>query len=246
MSIIATLMKPYVKSVQNSAEKYGGRCSWAFSQCLEPVASIIGKDKVTADGICEMLSAKWIDEHAHGRSLRGWLCTDGASIDPSKIRLLMQLFIIGESMRPEQMIDSAVRLKHARYGTTDTQSKATDNYLKSHGLKLVDNNASFEVWRQGSMDGGEKIKHGLAAAIAGGQGSMPAYRTIGVWGKVGGHAMAGWKGDNAVHYFDPNFGEFQFGDRDTFITWFTKGFYPKSFYTKFLGNNYEVRRYELA
>src|SRR5262249_46687871 len=151
----------------------------SFSQCLDPVDSVIGKNDKTADGICELLSAKWIEEHAHGRSLIQWLTAGSSGIDPSKIRMLMQLFIIGETMTPEKMIDPGHRYK-VRADTERQQTKATANYLKSHGMKLVDESADFEAWRVGQQGGGEKIKHGLADAICDGYNAN--YRTLGIWG----------------------------------------------------------------
>src|SRR5262249_16185661 len=109
--LLRKMMAPYVKNVQGSAGEYGGSLAWSFSQWLDPVDSVIGKNDKTADGICELLSAKWIEEHAHGRSLIQWLTAGSSGIDPSKIRMLMQLFIIGETMTPEKMIDPGHRYK---------------------------------------------------------------------------------------------------------------------------------------
>lgn len=215
--------------------------TWAFSQCTEPVAGIIGTDKTTADGICELLSARWITEHAQGKSLKLWL--GGDHIDPSKIRLLMQLFILGEKSAPEMVIDADYRHKGALYNKEGKaeQTKSTVNYLMAQGIVRSAGPARVEAWRKGDYGGGEKIKHGLADAICEDRGD---YRTIGVWGPDGGHAMAAWTNANTVHYFDPNFGEFLFTDPQKFKKWFVNDYFPSSFYTKFLGNRYEVFRFK--
>lgn len=239
MSVLATLMRPYVAHVRRSVNGSGGSVSYAFSQCLEPVAGIIGTNKTTADGVCELLSARWIIEHAHGRSLKSWL--GGEHIDASKIRLLMQLFILGDSYDPEMVIDPAARGRGTLYGTGAQQTKSTINYLMTQGLVRSTGQGRAEAWREGQYGGGEKIKHGLARAICEEPGD---YRTIGVWGRVGGHAMAAYAGLNSVMYFDPNFGEFSFNSHDRFTNWFVNEYYPSSFYTKFLGNSYEVYRFK--
>ncbi len=238
------IAKPYVRSVQKSAAAAGGSLSYDFSQCLDPVDSIIAKHPATAAGICELLSAKWIDELAHGRSLQAWLAGAGGVIDPSKIRMLMQLFVVGETMQPEMMIDARSRGPGTRYnGNTTQQTKATANYLMSKGVVLLDNRATFEAWRTGQDGGGEKIKHGLSDAIISGSTTGANFRTLGIWGTGGGHAMASYKNGTAIKFFDPNFGEYSFSDRQAFKSWFTETFYPKSGYTKLLGNSYEVYRY---
>ena len=238
------IAKPYVKNVQQSAANAGGALTYNFSQCLDPVDSVIAKHPVTADGICEMLSAKWIEELAYGRSLQGWLSGGGGGIDPSKIRMLMQLFVVGSEMTSDMMIDARARGANTRYsGNNTNQTKATANYLRAKGIDLLDNRATFQAWRVGDKDGGEKIKHGLADAIIEGNATGSNFRTLGIWGAGGGHAMASYKNGVSIVFFDPNFGEFTFADRNLFKTWFTEQFYPKSFYTKLLGNRYEVYRY---
>ena len=121
----------YVSIVQKSAKSHGGMLIWDFSQCVNPVASLIGTDTVTRDGICEMLPAKWIDEHAHEGTLANWLL-DGRAVNASKIRLLMQWFIIGTTMRPSKMVgrDDAPGMQRG----DQNQDKATQNFLLTRGV----------------------------------------------------------------------------------------------------------------
>jgi YopT peptidase len=125
------LLGQYVKFVRGSVGDHGGHLTWSFSQAINPVASMIGTNTETADGICEMLSAKWIDEHAHDRSLATWLA-DGDRINPSKVRMLMQLFIVGTTMRPSKMLGRD-DVRGIQRGDQD-QDKATQNFLLSRGI----------------------------------------------------------------------------------------------------------------
>ena len=159
MDVLNSIIAARVKSVQASAKGYSGSCTYAFSQMTNPVADIIGTDKTTKDGICEMLSARWIVEDSRGRSLQAWLSPGGGnSIDANKIRLLMQLFIIGETMAPSRMVDSNSPLvKRGKGGGATDQDLATQNLLLSNGLVPVPGNNGD--WGQGDSSGGDKIKH---------------------------------------------------------------------------------------
>ncbi len=92
-------MQAFVAQVQSSATECGGYCTWSFSQLTEPVASILaGHPDAAVTGLCEMLSARWIERHANGSSLVSWLSSASGGIDRSKVRQLMQLTIIGNTM----------------------------------------------------------------------------------------------------------------------------------------------------
>ena len=83
----------------------------------------------------------------------------------------------------------------------------------------------------------------LASSMKNGTGS---YRTIGIWGPGGAHAMAAWVGQD-VAFFDPNFGEFWFEKSGDFINWFPH-FWRRSMYELpklGLSNRYEIMDYSL-
>ena len=217
------LMSPVINGVRKSVASFNGHCTWKFSQMQDPVATLIGKDKITKDGICEMLSAKWIECHAKDDHLANWLQGGGKDIDPSKIRQLMQLFIIGETMNTGAMLNNPQR------GATVNQTTATVRWLKAKGI-LQRGGATSDVQGQRG-GGGSRSGHALAmakamaASLNNGTGS---YRTIGIWGPGGGHAMAAWVAQD-VAFFDPNYGEFWFENRQDFIKWFPT-FFSKSMY----------------
>lgn len=243
MDVLNSIIAARVKSVQASAKGYSGSCTYAFSQMTNPVADIIGTDKTTKDGICEMLSARWMVENSRGRSLQAWLSAGGGNgIDASKIRLLMQLFIIGESMRPSRMIDESDSAAVRRGG--QNQDAATQNFLLSNGLVPVPGNNGG--WGQGDSSGGDKIKHLIARDLCDPRGGGRRWRMIGIWGSVGGHAMAFSSDDSGCAFFDPNYGAFAFSSKSKFRDWFTHAFYPMAFYTKLLGKRYELLDYQKA
>jgi YopT-type cysteine protease-like protein len=243
MDVLNSIIAARVKSVQASAKGYSGSCTYAFSQMTSPVADIIGTDKTTKDGICEMLSARWVVENSRGRSLQAWLSAGGGNgVDASKIRLLMQLFIIGETMKPQQMVDS--KADSVWFKAKQDQDTATQNFLLSNGIVRVPGNQGD--WGKGDSGGGDKIKHLIARDLCDPRGGGRRWRMIGIWGAVGGHAMAFTADDSGCAFFDPNYGSFAFSSKSKFRDWFTDAFYPMAFYTKLLGKRYELLDYMKA
>lgn len=222
-NFIGTLLTPVINGVRSSVTSHRGQCTWKFSQIKDPVATIIGKNNITKDGICEMLSAKWIECHAHDDHLANWLKGGGnQEIDPSKIRLLMQLFAIGETMNPGAMVGNP------QAHITHSQTEATVRWLKAKGLIKRGTVASYDGSRSGGSRSGyaTAIANAIASSWYNGSGS---YRTIGIWGPGGGHAMAAWVAQD-VAFFDPNYGEFWFQNRYDFIAWFPT-FFNKAMYS---------------
>lgn len=224
-NMMGAVLTPVIAVVRSSAEKYGGQCVWEFSQIKDPVAGIIGRDKVTKDGICEMLSAKWIECHAQDSSLSAWLANGGQAIDASRIRSLMQLFIIGETMNPGAMVGNADKLLGS------DQTRATKRWLEAKGIMQrrsikpmaflsgpvnVPNTTTGARGTGSRRNMAQALATDLASSWRNGSGS---YRTIGIWGPGGGHAMAAWVAQD-VAFFDPNFGEFWFERAQDFIRWF--------------------------
>jgi hypothetical protein len=237
-------LTPIINSVRNSASSNNGNLTWAFSQIKDPVASIIGKDKISQDGVCEMLSAKWIECHAKDGHLGQWLQGSGQEIDPSKIRQLMQLFIIGNTMNRSAMVGRPDSL------VPPDQTAATVLWLKEKGLVRRTSIASPDFNSStGTRDGARRKVHAssICAAVTSNWNALGTYRTIGIWGPNGGHAMAAWVAQD-VAFFDPNFGEFWFEKKADFIKWFPK-FFEKSCYSLpkvGLCERYEVMDFGIA
>ncbi len=249
-------LTPVISLVRSSAAAHNGSCTWEFSQIKDPVASIIGKNKISEDGICEMLSAKWIELHATDGHLANWLAGGGKSIDASKVRQLMQLFIIGSTMNRGAIVGNA------QQGAEVNQTEATTRWLAAKGVMLRKSIKPVAFIGSPSQNianvsGGTRAaaggsRNGFAAALAGAigmsmQNGTGSYRTIGIWGPGGGHAMAAWVAQD-VAFFDPNFGEFWFEKRADFVAWwptfFSRAGY--SFPKLGLGDRYEIMDYAKA
>ena len=224
---------PLIRRVRNSVKKFNGYCTWPFSQASEPVASICASHPETAGGICETLSARWIERHAMGNSLASWLsCNDSGGIDPSKIRQLMQLFIAGCTLRSGMMYEKSM-------GPVD-QTSATLLWLNKNGISqcrtmTLDQSGALQFsvpdHRRGVRDGQSKSSFATDIAINIQRDLRTChgnYALIGIYGKEG-HTMAAWVGQE-VCFFDPNFGEFYFPDKHSFISWFPV-FFNKSPYS---------------
>ncbi|WP_293450688.1 YopT-type cysteine protease domain-containing protein [Planktotalea sp.] len=166
MSLLSKLLYPFVRNVQNSATNFGGRCAWQFSQMRDPVASIIATNPGAADGICEMLSAKWLEGHANDNHIANWIMS-GDSIDASKVRYLMQLFLIGTTMNRSAII------RHAVPGGKVDQDEASRLWLDAKGI-IRRNGVIPKNFKDGSK---QSVKLGTVkgnTGRAGGNRGVPA------------------------------------------------------------------------
>ncbi|MFT4540868.1 MAG: hypothetical protein ACI841_001072 [Planctomycetota bacterium] len=204
-----SILKAVTKYVRASAVSNGGSCSWHFSQMYGKVAKTIGAHEVSEDGICEMLSAFYMERHKRCSSLETYVTPHGkpGGLDLSKIRQIMQLFIMGNTMSPNSMIGNDY------WSTGSDQDLATRVWLKAKGLKERE---TFRASRGGGSRSGFGIKLGTELAKA---SSKAPYVLIGIHGPDSGHAMAvSFLKD--VRFFDPNFGEFTFPTPGQFGSWF--------------------------
>lgn len=248
-NILTPLIKSVIRSVRSSATNAGGMVTWEFSQMLPPVSSLIQGNKASAGGICEFLSAKWIECHAMDDHLANWLSSGNAgTIDASKIRLLMQLFVVGAEMPAGKMVEFDF------FSKVD-QTVATMFYLGSKGIiaraaiNPIVRSSENNYILGGSRGGGMRrvMARNLATQIVSNRNSSGSYRAIGIWGPGGAHAMAAWVGQD-VAFFDPNFGEFWFESQAGFVNWFPT-FWQKSHYSnpRFgLSDRYELVDYSRA
>ena len=221
------LIRQFIQRVRKTALKFNGSCTWHFSQVENPVAGIIGARPESRGGICQMLAARWIERHAHNSSLASWLSSSGSigknDINPSKVRQLMQQFIATTTLQSGLMTES-----HSGGVCQDT---ATNLWLESHGIMQCRNikfsgAGQFKFnqvqKRVGFRDGTSKGDFARDIAINVQRDLQNChygnYALISILG-FSGHAMAAWIAQDAC-FFDPNFGEFYFSDKNAFINWF--------------------------
>jgi len=210
------VVKQYIKVLASSAKKHNGFQTSAYSQCLEPVNSIISKHETTREGICEATSAKWIAMHANDSSLFNWIYDDNGKINKAAVVNLAFNQIHGETLRDPS-------------GKTD-QDRASEIYLFSQGLmrrtKTVQGVGGLRQERtimegnKSSGNVGVQLSNGLVSSKI----TAGFYVMIGVYGPGGGHCMAAFIGQD-VCLFDPNFGEYWFPNRGDFVKWFQSAFW---------------------
>ncbi|MGG5820950.1 YopT-type cysteine protease domain-containing protein [Falsiroseomonas sp. HW251] len=239
----ATLMK----SIQaDSLKNNGGYVH--YSQSIEPTRTLINMLPYTSGGICNALSAKWIEQHANGGSLWNWLFTPGTTnVQQAKIANLMINFtesvVSGASdidksqgnhgMR--QRIANRIVNKSAKkaFAGGDYQEFVTDKYLALYGIRR--RRVAQDII-SGSIENCLSYGYGPKTAIQLAVRMDPKYMVtrsgtyaiINILGKAGGHAMAAWVGED-VAFFDPNFGEFYFPKNADFQKFFPT-FWRKSGY----------------
>jgi len=252
-----------VRRVQDAAQRYNGSCIFPFSQCLEPVSSMIGKSKVTEDGICQALSEMWVVHHAHDGSLWNWLYR-GGQLRSSALAQIAYNFSLGSGIASGQS-----------YAITD-QDMNSDLWLMQHGIRRRTNalpqmtnrfvgGKMQRVAQAGrSLTTGSREDSGIFSSLCSydvgiklgralvsgsmvtnmGQGDG-TYRILAARGRAGGHTMAAFVGSDAV-FFDPNFGEFYFPDRADLARFIGADFWGKSWYSVILSQSYEIRDYARA
>lgn len=216
-------MQALITQVRSSVTEVGGYCTWPFSQLTEPLVTLYSGHRETRAGLCEMMAACWIERHANGSSLASWLSSASGDIDHSKVRQLIQLSIIGSTMKSGMMTEQDVG--------SIIQEDATLLWLRQKGVVLC---------RVMTLDGAGNVSHTTDDVRIGARHGWPKvgfvremvanvqkdlytccnnYALMGIIGHVSGHTMAAWVGHDAC-FFDPNFGEFYFHDRRSFLRWF--------------------------
>lgn len=244
-----------VKRIQDSASKYGGECTYRFSQAIQPVSGMIGKSKITKGGICQALSEMWVVFHAHDGALWNWLCPNG-KLSSSALANVAYNFNYGSTK-------DGVKL--------DSQDQNSDMWFLQYGIRRRTGiiQQKFNEFNNGRA---EKVSYATRSLAEGSRGKGVSkaglgknlakdlvtgsmvknmglgdgtYRMIGVYGGDGSHCMCAFVGTD-VAYFDPNFGEFWFPKRDDFQKWYGDYFWPKSFYDWMLSNSYSIRDYARA
>lgn len=227
-----------IRAIQRACTENNGAYVY-YSQAMEPTATLIEMLPYTEGGICNALSAKWIEQHANGGSLWNWLFAPGTTrVQQSSIINLMVNFT-ESTVRTRHDIDKSVgsrrkRKKIAKRLVNQTAAKAftggdyqefvTDKYMLMYGLKR---RRIAQSWIAGSIGNCINWGYGPKTGIELASRMQPkwmvtksgTYAIINVLGDDGGHAMAAWIGED-IAFFDPNFGEFYFSNPRDFQNFF--------------------------
>lgn len=202
---------PFVNWVRNSAESYGGTVTFRLSQVTGTFGREILKHGDTAGGVCDSLSAHWIRSRVRGQDLSDQLYPDGrkGQLSSSEVHSIKQLAIDGYA--------------------ADHQDDVTEQWLENEtGGHLY--KGSYKPYREridaaGPRGMAENILHIPA------RNHDDAYKMIGLFGRFSAHSVAAHVHRHAgVAFFDPNFGEFHFPDKEDFRRWFADAYWTRSGY----------------
>ncbi|AWK43404.1 YopT-type cysteine protease domain-containing protein [Photorhabdus laumondii] len=226
-------------SVRNSASKHGGEITFKFPQTKGTFLDQIMKHSDTSGGVCESISAHWISAHAKGESV------------------FDQLYVGGQ--KGQFHIDSLVSIKQLQMdgiAQDVDQDTMTESWLSENGIQPrmktityqsangpINYKRPIEVNGQTGSNGTSDLLN--AILDTGDKGS--SYKKISFSGQMAGHAVAAYVDDlKGVTFFDPNFGEFHFPNKESFSNWFSQDFWSKSMYNKEigLGQHFQVLNYE--
>lgn len=227
-----TLKFNEVKRAYEGCLRFGGTPIMAFGQGQSFVREA-WKPHYVGTGICQALVNYWIADHASGSSLWTRLYDRGV-------------------FNPETIVDIAKQ--QGQFGRTD--NKGTDTKL----LQKLRSEAFLErrgLGRRRDVRGGDTLLHTGGAKedpfdvsrgwrIGNGiayQGMANApggcYRMISFTSSTVSHVTCAWV-QRDIAFFDPNYGEFWFENKKSFVQWFSL-FWITDTYDNFDG--YEIRDY---
>lgn len=207
---------------------YGGYHTWNFKQSSMAVTRVTIFDSKTRWGICAGLSTEWIKEHANGGSLVNKL----GGVDGQSLRL--------DGIRPVARLHAS-----ASGGNGPQQERMLTQYLSQHGVVTRGRiGIAPAYWPTLNTTAGRALKESYHSRdvpsydiqekiVEGMQKYRDCYLRVSFGGKAFGfraaHAVAVWvggRGEDAA-FFDPNYGEFWFQDKEQFFLFF------QSFYRKY-------------
>lgn len=229
--------------VQRSVQRYGGHCTYPFTQCKPPVSTWTARDSSTAIGVCESMSAHWIYYHANDDSLWNWLCP-GGQISLAKLQYhIMQLQSAGVLGADQDAITEAWLRSHGILRRMNSYVVTESRQIGGTYLPFV--TATGESMGQGGTTRLLNCNDLARAILLDNTGGAGSYKKLGLQGSAGGHTMALWVAQDVV-FFDPNFGEFWFESRAAFFNWFTRSFWLKSLYNVGLSGTFDLLPYSSA
>ncbi|OZG72776.1 hypothetical protein BTA51_14745 [Hahella sp. CCB-MM4] len=202
--------------VQQLVSDYNGLCTWDFSQGY-PLHFIQGP---VGNGICMGLSCHWVQYHALDDSLVNHL---GAVWNPNT--RIYKPFNHHELQRISAWQRSLTRFPDWVMGY--------QAWLRNNGLGIHSNNR-IPMNSNALKAELDRIKGGYALIILSGQNTRDS------------HAIAAYIGQDGedVCFFDPNYGEFWFQDRDDFF--FFLHLFSNFVYNRNHRHNTGFNRYEVV
>ncbi|MGH2448623.1 MAG: YopT-type cysteine protease domain-containing protein [Chloroflexota bacterium] len=221
-----------ITEFQDSATRFGGRCSAHFSQSLPPFRPITQHADTTREGVCHYLAEQWIVDSAK---------------DPDRFwrRMWKIPGVLNENFAAMIVMRAA-----EGPGTKRDWKLRYDTPAFEEGQYLIYNGFSVEpLFRWGPRRGG-----GIGDAagsivtecvsLASGDPDSPRFAMIlastcqaDALGRIIAHAIAvRVYSTGAVGVFDPNLGEFYFGAADQFEKWME--YVSQSFYKDFFTSYY--------
>ncbi|BFM13250.1 hypothetical protein R50072_34030 [Simiduia litorea] len=219
-------------SLKSLVEGYGGYHTWNFKQTSMAVTRVTIFDSKTRWGICAGLATEWIKEHVNGRSL----VTQLGGVAGQSLRLA--------GIRPVAKLHAS-----ASGGNGYQQEVMLTRYLSEHGVitrgRIQKAPAPYEILNDAGHRALKDSCHSVDVPMYDIQEMIvdnmkkhrDCYLRISFGGKAyrfrAGHAVAAWmggRGEDAA-FFDPNYGEFWFEDKEMFFLFF------QAFYRKYYRNS---------
>ncbi|CNK84434.1 T3SS effector cysteine protease YopT [Yersinia pseudotuberculosis] len=218
--MIHFVLSTRVPAVRESVANYGGNINFKFAQTKGAFLHKIIKHSDTASGVCEALCAHWIRSHAQGQSL------------------FDQLYVGGR--KGKFQIDTLYSIKQLQIDGCKAdvdQDEVTLDWFKKNGIseRMIERHCLLRPVDVTGTTESEGLDQ-LLNAILDTHGIGYGYKKIHLSGQMSAHAIAAYVNEKSgVTFFDPNFGEFHFSDKEKFRKWFTNSFWDNSMYHYPLG-----------
>ena len=207
--------------IDHLSEQYHGICTWDLSQSLPPVQRMARMGGVDmGQGICLGLASHWIRYHAWDDSLvnhlGGVAINNGHSFIPLDLRLLAHIKQCQWQWRG-RLDDALIWLGNPVNDIIKVRTSLNIPVRMNIGC-------GANAFQQTSLPGSRNTNtRGRVVNWAGLSDDLEkvsgAYAMIVLHGAGGGHAFAAWiggRGEDAC-FFDPNFGEYWFEDKQNFF-----------------------------
>ncbi|GLU34255.1 YopT-type cysteine protease domain-containing protein [Trinickia caryophylli] len=204
-SLSHVFVRPLIGRVRRSVRDYG-QVTFKFSQTKGGFHRQIMKHRDTSGGTCAALAAHWIRARAQNGDLFERLYTDRQKrqLRIDELHSIKQLTING------------------RDDDGDEQNIRNLGWLSKHSMKWNLKASQSMIARQPTE---------LIGAILDTGAKARCYKLVPIEGPLFAHTFAAEvTRDGGIVFFDPNFGEFDFSDRNAFAEWFEKAFWIRSGY----------------
>ena len=216
-----------ITKVRDSVEQSGGTINFKFSQMKGTWQAHMRKDSKTF-GHCFGLCVRWIEHKNNDTNLFHSLYNGDkkGKIDPDafeSVRAIQELTI---SSNQYEIFDEIAK-KNNLENLDDYRARYKSKPPGSYKMPIYTTTDNKELRDQRNIDFSDAL--GDALIYDEHDNNYPIYKITHIVNSKGeGHCMTCTLNKNSVCFFDPNYGEFEFPNKELFKAWFKNHYWTKS------------------